>query len=112
MKKTPHYANDQDRYTSDGFSRYWKVVDCTMQYVDTIYWKTMIDPSSAPSKVKRICTSDKYRWRSPNYEMDNERNSYGNPSLWDYTDQYDRCNRLPAVDPLGRRLPSPPHQGQ
>ena len=94
------YIKKYGRFTAEGFSTYWKVVDCTLWYADTILWNKAI----SPKKLKRTFIpqkQDKYRWTSPKfnhgqYDRDREGHHEGN-----------RHRGLPTTDHFGNKLSNP-----
>ena len=117
------YADDAQRFTSNGLTKYWMAIDCTLKYMDTICWKKLIGPDSM--KKKRF-DKDKFTWRSPHfqkqyhsrpshdrYPQQQHRFNDGDSPRADRRQHYDggqydqKKHRLPATDRLGRKLPSP-----
>ena len=111
------YVGENDRYTCEGYSTYWAAVDCTMKFMDTIYFKKIENKSSKKAKAmaaektaqKKEETSespDKYKWESEEYSRhrrDRERNrdthnhrSYDEPMSDNYYPSYEGRRRLPT----------------
>ena len=62
------FLKEYFRFTTEGLTRYWAAVDCTLRYAETILWKKQIDP---PKFQKKFGNRGKYIWNNPQLSANN-----------------------------------------
>ena len=64
------YAEEQDRYTIDGYKRYWEAIDRTVRYCDSVVLKNKERRNKSKTKSTMFQPpnrgqNDQFRWRNP-----------------------------------------------